>query len=135
VQSKKAQQQRGASKGRARGVEAAARRDGTGVVAQTTAGAQGHAIQTEFLGREQCGIRRTGWGRRAGDGCGGTDVGRATGAGDTDTVIGEGGAWCGKVRQSSAGGKPTAGLVGVADKKADVAQPLDPRAKVGAGVE
>jgi hypothetical protein len=32
-------------------------------------------------------------------------------------------------------GKPTAGLVGVADKKADVAQPLDPRSKVGLGVE
>jgi hypothetical protein len=40
-------------------------------------------------------------------------------------------AWRGKVRRSSAAGKPTAALVGVADKKANVAQPLDPRAKVG----
>jgi hypothetical protein len=39
-------------------------------------------------------------------------------------------------RCGGATGKPTAALpvVGVADKKADVAQPLDPRAKVGAGV-
>ncbi|KAJ7878906.1 hypothetical protein B0H13DRAFT_2278945 [Mycena leptocephala] len=56
----RAQQQRGASKGRARGVEAAARRDGTGVAARTPAGAQGHAMRTEFLGRERHSRRRAG---------------------------------------------------------------------------
>jgi hypothetical protein len=35
------------------------------------------------------------------------------------------------VRQSSGAGKPSAAQVGVADKKSDVAQPLDPRVKVG----
>jgi hypothetical protein len=78
-------------------------------------------------------------GARAGaggrDGRGGADAGGATRAGDADAVVGDGGAWRGTVRRSSAGGKPTAGLVGVADKKADAAQPLDPRSKVGAGVE
>jgi hypothetical protein len=74
-------------------------------------------------------------GARAGAGRRETGVVARTRAGDADAVVGEGGAWRGKVRRSSAGGKPTAGLVGVADKKADVAQPLDPRAKVGAGVE
>jgi hypothetical protein len=42
--------------------------------------------------------------------------------------------WHGKVQRSSPADKPTAALVGVADKKVDVTQPLDPCAKVGAGV-
>jgi hypothetical protein len=68
------------------------------------------------------------------DGRGGADAGGGAGAADADAVVGEGAAWHGKVRRSSTADKPTAALVGVADMKADVTQPLDPRAKVGAGV-
>jgi hypothetical protein len=87
-------------------------------------------------GVEAAGRNGMGWDRTGQDGRGSTDAGGSAGAGDANTVVGGGrAAWCEKVRQSSTAGKPTAALVGVAEKKADVAQPLDPRAKVGAGVE
>jgi hypothetical protein len=84
-------------------------REGTGVAARTPAGGQGYAMRTEFLRRERHRRRRTGWGRQAEDGHGGADAGGATGAGDADAVVGEGDTWRGKVRRSSARGKPTAG--------------------------
>lgn len=98
--------------------------DGTGAVAWTLAGAQGHTMGIRFLGREWHGRRRTGW---AGDRHGGADTGGGAGAGDADTVIGEGAAWGGKVQRSSATGKPMAALVGIVNKEADGVQPLDTR--------
>jgi hypothetical protein len=51
---------RGDKTGRARGVKAAARRDGTDVVARTQAGAQGRAMRTQLFWRERRGRERRG---------------------------------------------------------------------------
>jgi hypothetical protein len=47
-------------------------------------------MRMQFLGRERCGRRRTGWDRWAGDGRDGADAGGGAGMGDVDAIFEEG---------------------------------------------